>query len=275
MAPAESRWYAAMEMLPSSPDTLRIRTAENVGIGYSTAGLGSRLLAQLVDHLVLVPSLVVLAIAGTIVIDVTTSTDVGRLYGVIGLGFLLVFFCYPGYFALGELTMNGQTLGKRAMHLRVIRQDGGAVRGSAVIIRNLVRLVDVFMAGCGALVMFFSPTSRRFGDLLAGTVVVRDVSTIPLQLATSASPVMLRTPDPGPPIDGLSRLGEHEYSLLRLFLSHLDLHVEQRHRLCVQMAARLCDRMQMQPTAPERGWVPELFLERTFLQLEQRLGAAR
>jgi hypothetical protein len=87
------------------------------------------------------------------------------------------------------------------------------------------------------------------------------------------APVLVRTPDAGPGIDGLDRLGQHEYTVIRTFLSRYGLPPEQRTRLAWQIAQKLFDRMELPAAAPERMWPPELFIERLYLQLGQRLGA--
>jgi hypothetical protein len=121
--------------------------------------------------------------------------------------------------------------------------------------------------------MFFHPQSRRLGDLVAGTVVVRERTPVTLLTATMPAPVYLRTHDPGPGIDGLTHLGEHELSAVRTFLSRPGLAPNQRADLAGRLALRLLERMELPPGAPERMWPPELFLERLFLQLAPRLGA--
>lgn len=86
----------------------------------------------------------------------------------------------------------------------------------------------------------------------------------------SPPPVLLRTPDAGPPIEGVERVGERELSAVRTFLTRPGLEPQLRARLAADMATRLLDRMQVPPTAPERQWPAELFLERLYLQLQGR-----
>ena len=78
------------------------------------------------------------------------------------------------YFALQEMLGAGQTLGKRLVGLRVINRDGGRAAAWPLLLRNLVRTLDLII---GAPLMFFDRHSRRVGDRLAGTVVVHDRAT--------------------------------------------------------------------------------------------------
>jgi uncharacterized RDD family membrane protein YckC len=242
-------------------DTLEVRTAENVELGWDIAGIGSRLLAFVVDMLLvgLIEFCVVLLVAGLL----SGSDGVGALL----LLSFLTFIVYVGYFVVAEASSGGRSPGKRALHLRVIRVDGGAAGFSEALIRGLIRLVDVAV---GIIPMFATANVRRFGDLAAGTVVVRE------RRARAAPPppppMVLRTPDAGPAIDNSGALGGRELIALRAFLSRPGLTPEQRHRLATTLATRLYERLALPPSAPERSWPPELFIERLYLQLAARAG---
>lgn len=243
-------------------DVLEVRTADNVGIGYDVAGLGSRVLAMLVDLLAV--SLLIVAVS-LLALGILVSDSPGfALLIVLSCGFLV----FIGYFVIAETVSSGRSPGKRALGLRVVRLDGGAPGLGEALIRGVLRIADL---AAGWMLMFFHPLSRRFGDIAAGTVVVRERrATSPLG---APIPMLLRTPDAGPGIDGAATLGEGEYAALRAFLSRSGLDGAQRERLAAQMATRLLDRLSLPPSAPERFWPPELFLERLYLQLAARLGS--
>jgi hypothetical protein len=118
--------------------------------------------------------------------------------------------------------------------------------------------------------MFFQPQCRRLGDLGAGTIVVRDRAMVTLAAAVAPPAIILRTPDAGPTIDGLDRIGTFERDALRVFLSRPGLNPKLRADLAGDISKRLLDRLGLPPGAPERLWPPELFIERVYLQLEQR-----
>jgi len=71
---------------------------------------------------------------------------------------------------------NGRTLGKRFMHIRVVREDGSRVGVLDSVIRNIVRAIDLMPGtyAVGIISMMFSGTSQRLGDMAAGTVVIAD-----------------------------------------------------------------------------------------------------
>ena len=80
------------------------------------------------------------------------------------------------YGALLEGFWNGQTIGKRLFHLRVIDQSGLPLRIEQAWVRNLMRVVDALPLAylVGGISMLSSPIMQRFGDRVAGTLVVRE-----------------------------------------------------------------------------------------------------
>lgn len=254
-------------MTSSSHDTLRVTTPDNVGIGYDVAGLGSRMIAQLIDTLIVGAVLFVVLIFVGALFTTNGSSDQAVLVGVAIFG--VVILVYVAYFAVCELLTGGRTPGKSAGGLRVLDISGSAPTAIQLLVRNLARFIDVIF-GVGVVVMFCSRHSRRIGDLLAGTVVVRVRPQTSFAAVVTPPPVMLRTPDAGPPIEAIEGLGERELAALRTFLSRAGLEPALRARLAAQLSARLLDRLQLPADAPERQWSPELFLERLFLQLQNR-----
>ncbi|HET9050911.1 MAG TPA: RDD family protein [Candidatus Dormibacteraeota bacterium] len=242
-------------------DTLEVRTAENVELGWDIAGIGSRLLATLVDLL-----LVGLIDTGVLLLllALVPEADTGA---AIVLGSFLTFVVLVGYFVVAETATGGRSPGKRALGLRVIRTDGGAAGFGEALVRGLLRIVDLAV---GVVPMFATASSRRLGDFAAGTVVVRErrARSVP----PPPPPAILRTPDAGPSIDNTAALGSHELVALRAFLSRQGLAPEQRGRLAATLAARLYDRLDLPASAPERSWPAELFIERLYLQLASRAG---
>src|SRR2546430_16156329 len=91
------------------------------------------------------------------------------LYILGGVEVIVTLVLIWSYFILLEWLWNGQTIGKRVHRLRVINEDGSPARFTAVLIRNLMRLVDFLPAlyGVGVLVIVLSPKSQRLGELAA------------------------------------------------------------------------------------------------------------
>jgi hypothetical protein len=90
-----------------------------------------------------------------------------------------------GYHILLEAFWNGQTLGKKALGIRVRMADGSPVTPGAAFMRNVLRLGDFLPSfyTLGLMAMFFTEKSQRLGDVAANTIVVkerRNVDPIPL-----------------------------------------------------------------------------------------------
>lgn len=159
-----------MAAAPSSA-LLPIRTPEGVEFSLPLAGPVSRLLAMLVDLLV---------VSGLSRIAVTALAPL-QFFGpdLSGAVTMVVYFVLT--FAYGifcEWRLHGQTLGKRIFRLRVIDAGGLRLEPSQVILRNLLRLVDGLPAFymLGGAVALWNPRFQRLGDIAAGTVVVRTPS---------------------------------------------------------------------------------------------------
>lgn len=157
-------------------DELVIETPERVELRYSLANIGNRFLAALIDHLIQVVAIIVLVISAGVISRWTMFSAASTwAQAMMVLGFFTV---YWGYFVLFETAWSGQTPGKRLMRLRVVREDGRPVRFFEVMVRNLLRLgIDLFpwpSYAIGVVSIVFSRHSKRVGDFVAGTVVVKE-----------------------------------------------------------------------------------------------------
>src|SRR3989441_11837357 len=150
---------------------LEVETPDHVVLRYDLAGAGNRGFAAVIDFTV--ASLIV--VAALMLLSFVSSETGDEIYILGGVEVIVTLSLIWAYFILLEWLWNGQTIGKRAFKLRVINEDGSPAQFTAVLIRNLLRLVDFLPAlyGLGVLVIVLSPKSQRLGDLAAGTYVVR------------------------------------------------------------------------------------------------------
>ena len=150
---------------------LEVETPDHVVLRYDLAGAGNRGFAAVVDFLLAS----VIAFTANMILSWAGLFDEGTVFVVAGLTLIVTLVLIWAYFILLEWLWNGQTIGKRMYRLRVINEDGSPAQFIAVLIRNLLRLVDFLPAlyGLGVLVIVLSPKSQRLGDLAAGTYVVR------------------------------------------------------------------------------------------------------
>ncbi len=158
--------------------TVDVETPELVVLTYSLAGVGSRVLAGLTDLLICVGAFVLLIAAFTSLAAGRLSLrfDTSASWGV-ALLVLAQFAILWGYYVLFEGLMDGQTPGKRFHRLRVVREGGYSVTFGVSAVRNLIRMLDMqpgifYLVGLTSLLV--TRRGRRLGDLVAGTIVVRE-----------------------------------------------------------------------------------------------------
>ena len=174
--------------------------AEGVALELRPARLGSRAVALLLDAIVMfvlgvVCTLILQAVAGSGASDDTLA----------GLTIVAVLLVGVGYPLVWETLSSGRSLGKLAAGLRVVRTDGGPERFRHALVRALAFLfadigLPISLIGgfpevylyCvpGVIAVACSRQGRRLGDLLAGTIVVRERSE-------SAGGSMPMPPHPG------------------------------------------------------------------------------
>jgi uncharacterized RDD family membrane protein YckC len=150
---------------------IKITTPENIEVEYILAGLGSRTAAAIIDILIQSVVTVLLMVGVRLIMNFVPEFWEAYYGWVIGIVLLIFAIINYGYFVAMELSMNGQTFGKRLLKLRAIRKNGQPITLSHSAIRNLFRLfVDSY--GVGVAMMFFTKEHKRLGDFAASTIVV-------------------------------------------------------------------------------------------------------
>lgn len=155
---------------------LTIETTQNVSIEYEIGSLGDRIVATLIDILILFGYYIFIAI---VIGAITTHTyERGAAYYTLFIIFILPALLYP---LLCETFMNGQSFGKRARKIRVIRRDGRPATFGNYLMRWLIGLIEVNFYGIIAIItIVLNGKGQRLGDIAAGTAVIkiRDKETI-------------------------------------------------------------------------------------------------
>ncbi|RFZ81198.1 RDD family protein [Mucilaginibacter terrenus] len=146
--------------------TVRITTSQNIDIDYELAGLGERIVGSIIDFAIFFVLYFFFIILGISL----NMQDFSGLFVIIIYAVLYVF-----YDLACEVFMNGQSIGKKIMKVRVISQDGAQPRLSQYLLRWLLRIIDFGLtAGSVALVTAAISTKvQRLGDLVAGTIVIK------------------------------------------------------------------------------------------------------
>ena len=152
---------------------LQINTTQNVNINFTAASVGERILAYVIDWIIKIAYIIVTyqLIFNLFEIDkMVEDMDQWSQMAVYATFYLPVIF----YTLIFETLLDGQTLGKRILKIKVVKIDGYQASLSDHIIRWLFRIVDLnMMSGVVALIAIItSPKNQRLGDMTAGTAVI-------------------------------------------------------------------------------------------------------
>ena len=195
-------------------------TGEAVVLELRLAKWPARALAASIDIAVQITLLILLS---TVVVGLLSSVDAALAAAIVTVSSLLIFIGLP---VTVETLSRGRSLGKLAVGLRVVREDGGPIRFRHAFVRALLGLVELWLSSgvIATLVSLFSTQGRRVGDFLAGTLVLRervpvtagavammppalagwatglDLSALPDDLALAARQYLSRMPDLAPEV---------------------------------------------------------------------------
>ncbi len=150
-------------------DRTLVLTPEKVVVSYTLASLPARIGAHLLD-------LVVVFGIYFLVVMLSIASGLGMSEEGSGFVFLFTSFGIFLYFILSEGLFQGRTLGKKFTGLRVLSVDGTPLTWSGAFFRNILRVADMLPGPylVGFIAIFMNEKSQRIGDLVSGTVVVRD-----------------------------------------------------------------------------------------------------
>jgi len=238
-----------------------IVTPEAVAVRVDIAELGSRVGAAVIDALII----------GAVLLAIQILVGVAGLLGLLSLAgglpaalyvafILLLIFGYHPFF---EEIWNGRTPGKRGFGLRVIQTDGQPVGLGPVLLRNLFRPLDIAVVAIGLFLILFTRRRQRLGDLVGGTIVVRQPKIAqPSPVATG-----IRPDADLPPLD-TTLLTEEDYGLIRSFLERRwQLDPGARMALGNQLGSLAWSKV---PGASAYVWGPEVLLEAVLVTVQRR-----
>ena len=149
--------------------TIRITTSQNIDIDYEVAGLGERIIARLID----LGIFVLIFLLGLFGASITSLVDnrIGIIILIIIYATLFVF-----YDLIFEIFMNGQSIGKRVMKIKVISLNGSRPSVGQYTLRWLFRIIDFGLIEPGFVALVVAAISekpQRLGDIVAGTMLIR------------------------------------------------------------------------------------------------------
>ena len=204
--------------------TIRIQTTQNVTLEYEIASVGERIVATLIDY----GLYVVWFIGWNMLNNAYNLAPPGRA------GQVIMFLPTTFYMLACEVFFNGQSLGKKARHLRVVRLDGTRAGLGDYLLRWLLRPLEILMTlGVAAFItMLLNGRGQRLGDMAAGTGVIslKPRATARSPLAAEATLIEGYQPVFGQAV----ALTDHDVALVRQLLYHSS---RQQNRLLLNEVA--------------------------------------
>jgi len=150
-------------------NTIDIQTAQNVSIEYELASLRDRFIALLIDILIVFAGYFVIISILNNTVDISDGYTVNIVFMFMPL---LLFVLYNLFL---ELWLNGQTIGKKTVGIKVVRLDGREPGIGNYLMRAIFHLIDtIFSMGVmGALLISSSVHKQRLGDMTANTTLIK------------------------------------------------------------------------------------------------------
>ncbi|NVN19949.1 RDD family protein [Muricauda sp. HICW] len=155
-------------------EQFQIETAQNITINQNTSHLGERMLAYIIDtFIIVVYTILMFVFLASLEIDMG---DQWAFYLILSLPAFL-------YYLLFETLMDGKTIGKGAMNLRVVKLDGSKPNFGNYFVRWALRIIDVGITSGGAAVLtiLIRGKGQRIGDIAAGTTVISEKKHVSLK----------------------------------------------------------------------------------------------
>ena len=151
--------------------TIEIQTTQNVHIEYPVASVGDRVVAGLIDQLIMIGYLIAIIFFYLWLLNVTEGTSFSYPVAYFVILFLPLFF----YHLLCETYLNGQSFGKKLMKMRVVKLDGTQAGIGSYFLRWILAPIDIYFTygSVGLVTMIINGKGQRLGDLAAHTTVVK------------------------------------------------------------------------------------------------------
>jgi uncharacterized RDD family membrane protein YckC len=241
-------------------------TGEGVAVEVPAATVAARLASGLIDFVVVV----VVLIGGSIGLFIITANASEALIAAAFIGFTTV--TIVGIPMASEILFRGRSLGKLALGLRVVRDDGGPTTARHALVRALVGYVEIYLLfpallGAPAVVAaMIHPRAKRLGDMAAGTFVISQRARLRVVAPPSMPPQLAQWA-------GGADIAELPSGLtvsVRQFLARASsLAPESRHTLGIELLRSTMTHVSPEPPA---GFHPEVVLAAVVAERRRRDG---
>ena len=228
--------------------TISINTTQNVAIDYELAGLMERLLAFLLDSIILAVYLSI--VRNFILLGALSDSDDIILF------IAVVFLMFPpiiGYHLICESLWNGQSIGKKALGIKVMKCNGQQMDISDYGKRWMFRLVDILLS-CGSvavITIMSNDYNQRLGDIVGDTCVVK---TNPRNQMSIKDVLKIKTQENyEPKFEGVVRFTEDDMLLLKNTLDRAKNNPNVHYKkLLALLADKICKELDIKKTPKQR-----------------------
>lgn len=224
---------------------ITVTSTDQTRLALQTAGAGSRILAYLIDFALKGAFMLLVVMVGSLVQPLLAQKVAALELRTQAVVLVIVMALQWGYFWFFDWVCDGQTPGKRAVGIRVVRRDGGSIGLVEATLRNIIRYVD--WPGIGVVLFFVTERCWRLGDLAAGTLVVYEREDV------------LDDLEGRPAADGEQgqtvRMSTAEYECLTELMRRQSLTPQARAILTRRFAERLRDRVGAPGGQTDDEWV--------------------
>lgn len=214
--------------------TIEIRTTQNVTIEYELASLKDRFFAYFIDWLILGSMYLVLIVFILTLESLAISMLGEEVFEFITNPTLIGYFLPVGFFVLYQLSSetlaNGQSWGKKAMGIKVVRLDGKEPTMSDYLLRAVFHIIDTIISAgiLAALLISSSNKSQRLGDMTANTTVIKVKFSLRFRLEDILKINTLEDYEPTYP--EVRRLSEQDMLVIKTIISRYRKHRNKAHQ---------------------------------------------
>lgn len=246
---------------------ISFETPESVELDFTLAGIGNRAYALIIDYVILGAILIVFFLFWALIAFNFWSIFPENLQKnlqlwLFALQLVLIFAIYVGYFVIFETLGQGQTIGKKRVKIRVIRDDGRIISISQATLRALLRPVDdIFFIG--AFLIMFTKKEKRIGDLVAGTIVIQEKTAkskhnliISNEASSLASFLRIKA--------DITQLSPEDFAIIREYLERREnMLVSARQEISFRLATQAKEIIKLEELSQDTS--ANLFLEAVYL----------
>ena len=210
--------------------SIEIVTSQNVPIEYELGGLRDRALAFLLDFVIIIGGILILSL----IFLMASLSAQAWLY----VDFFVLIPTFFFYSLVMEIFNDGQSVGKMALRIKVVKLNGSEVTLSDYFIRWMFRMVDIYfsLGSIASMLVGSSEKGQRMGDIVANTTVIR---LQPKHMMSLADLLRIGTIDNyTPKFPEVKKLNEEDMLIVKTVIERYNKFPNPAHKQALEMTAK-------------------------------------